>query len=158
MYAIVGPDPGMREFVAASSGQTLDEAILLITVDRCEVGPFEQTVELKETREERVLTCGSFPQHMSSRVSPHLGLKPSLRAVDEHVTMFSEAGPAERAVELHLYKKHVITSISSVIRDSRASTKVIVARKKDSFYDLESNINSSTVIKYLIYLFINRFS
>lgn len=33
MYGITASNPGFREFVGVSSGQSLDEMILLITVD-----------------------------------------------------------------------------------------------------------------------------
>ncbi len=46
MYGVLASDPGFGEVVCISSGQILDEVILLITVDWRQVGPFKQTVTL----------------------------------------------------------------------------------------------------------------
>ena len=51
MYGIEATDPGLGEIVGFSSGQRHDEVILLVTVDRRQVGPFKLAVNLEGTRE-----------------------------------------------------------------------------------------------------------
>lgn len=60
MHGVMATNPDLGEVVGVSSGQSLDEVLLLRTHDRRQIGHFEHTVTLEVTREERLFLYISF--------------------------------------------------------------------------------------------------
>lgn len=110
LYGIVASHPGHGEVIRVSPGQSLDEVILVLAVDRREVSLFKLTVKLAAARQQRGTVIGSllrssswtlFPPETS--IAPHLGFGPRLLVVYEDEAAHPPAGPSGRTEGFSVY-------------------------------------------------------